>query len=65
MKKYQFNISHPGEPAAGILPFTDQVEVSVASGDPGGEPGEFEIYLIQWLSDWFDGAKVEGVKNDT
>ena len=60
MKKFKFNIEQPGEPAAGILPFTDQVEVTVASGDPGGEPGEFEIFITECLADWFDGAKVKG-----
>lgn len=35
----EYHIDHPGEPAAGIRPFTDLVVINVESGDPGGIPG--------------------------
>lgn len=58
MMKYRFEIYSPMEEAAGFYGFTDTVEISVDSGDPGGEPGEFEKYLSSVLSEWYDGAKV-------
>ena len=56
--EYVFDIEQPGEPAAGILPFTDRISVSVASGDPGGEPGEFFEHILNSIVEWYDGAKV-------
>jgi hypothetical protein len=53
MKKH-FIVYHPGEAAAGIEPLNDTITVEVASGDPGGEPGEFEEAMVHSLSDWYD-----------
>lgn len=58
MKKYYFRVEHPGEPDAGMIPYTDRVEVSIESGHPGGEEGEFESFMTNVLSEWFVGATV-------
>jgi len=57
--KIAFEIRHPGELNAGIQSYTDTIVVTVASGDAGGNPGEFEEHIKGCLKDWFDGAKVE------
>lgn len=54
-----FHIEESGEEGAGILPFTDTVEILIESGDPGGEPGEFQEFMRQALLEWYDGAGVE------
>jgi hypothetical protein len=53
-----FDIEHPGELGAGLRPYSEQVTVTVDSGDPGGSPDEFQEHIQQSLSDWFDGAAV-------
>ena len=58
MKKYCFDIEFYSDHDAGLRGFTDKVIVSVESGDPGGDPGEFEVYMEKALSTWFDGAFV-------
>jgi hypothetical protein len=55
----QFHIDHPGEMDAGIWYYSDDVEIKVASGDAGGEQGEFAEFMRQALSEWYDGAGVE------
>lgn len=55
----KFQIVSPDELAAGIVGFSDLITVTVESGDPGGEPGEFESFMIDCLREWYDGAKVE------
>lgn len=57
-KTWKFEVDHPGERAAGIWSFEDTVKVTVESGDPGGEPGEFEKDVRAFLLEWFDGAGV-------
>ena len=59
-KTMTFDVLHPGEPAAGILGYSDQVTVIVESGDPGGDPLEFEEFIRSSLAEWFDGARVTG-----
>jgi len=54
----RFNIYVPGEKAAGIIGFEDTVVVTVNSGDPGGEPGEFEEHIRGALIEWYDGGNV-------
>ena len=61
--KYIFEINHPGEPAAGIIGFTDTVSVKIESGDPGGEPGEFEAHIQEALAEWYDGAQVKRIES--
>jgi hypothetical protein len=53
-----FDIQHPGELQAGLRAYSERVTVTVDSGDAGGEPGEFETFIQESLSQWFDGAAV-------
>jgi hypothetical protein len=53
-----YQIDDPGEPAAGLNSFSDVVTVTVESGDPGGEKGEFVDAMRKFLLAWYDGAKV-------
>lgn len=55
---YVFQVEHPGEPGAGIIGFTDTVTVTLDSGNPGGDEGEFEEDIRSYLAEWFDGAGV-------
>lgn len=57
-KKYVFDVYMPDEPMAGLSGFTDTISVTVESGDPGGEPGEFGDCIKQALREWYDGAKI-------
>lgn len=50
----------PIKRAAGIVCRSDQVTVTVESGNPGREPGEFEKAFKEFLSQWYDGAHVMG-----
>lgn len=63
-KKYTFDVYHAGERAAGLHSFTDTVTVAVESGDPGGDAGEFEEFILQTLKDWYDGAGVRVRKGE-
>lgn len=56
--QFQFYVSHPGEPGAGIRSYSDEILVTVQSGDPGGDPGEFPEWMRQAIAEWCDGAKV-------
>lgn len=38
--------------------FTDTVVITVMSGFPGGEEGEFASHMQVALSEWYDGASV-------
>lgn len=60
--KITYNIEYRGEVAAGIRPFDDEVTVTVESGDPGGDDGEFARFLQECLGDWYDGANIEVAK---
>jgi hypothetical protein len=53
-----YNIEHPGETAAGLRPYYNEIKIKMEC-DPGGEDGEFAEYMRECLNDWFDGAKVE------
>jgi hypothetical protein len=61
---YKYFINHPGEPAAGISGYTDFIVITVASGLPGGEPGEFQAFIHRVLKEWYDGAKVRPHANN-
>lgn len=56
--RLNYCVLHPGELAAGVRGYSETVTVTVESGDPGGEPGEFAGALWVFLKDWFDGAHV-------
>ena len=63
-----FDVEHPGDVIQSLRcgtvtrrqegGYSDRVTVTVDSGDPGGDPGEFETFIQESLSQWFDGAAV-------
>jgi hypothetical protein len=53
-----YSVYGAGEIAAGIYAYSDEVTVTVASGDPGGEEGEFAEAMRVFLAEWFDGASI-------
>ena len=59
----KYYIEHPGELGAGIHSYTEEVTVSIGSGDPGGEYGEFAEFFRDCLAQWFDGAAVTKIEN--
>ena len=52
----EFEIYSPAEPAAGLNGFTDEVAITVKSGNPGGDEGEFTEALKHFISEWYDVA---------
>jgi hypothetical protein len=56
--KLTFDVEGFSELAAGINGFTDKVTIVVESGDPGGEPGEFQEFMVLALNEWYDTAGV-------
>lgn len=54
--KLEFYVEQRAEPGAGLRGFSDEVTVTVASGDPGGMPGEFAEELRSFLSEWFEAT---------
>jgi hypothetical protein len=56
--KITYDIAYPGEPAAGLIPFTETITVIVESGDPGSFHGEFESFFLRAIEEWYDGAHV-------
>jgi|GEM_PF-7108006 len=54
-----YHVNFPDKKAAGIHPSSDEVSITVASGEPGGGQGEFEEHMRGALLDWFDGAGVD------
>lgn len=53
-RSFEFEIKEHIEPAAGIIAYADHVTVTVHSGDPGGEPGEFQRFIQDALAEWYD-----------
>jgi hypothetical protein len=56
-KIYVFDIKHPGDPAAGIIPYKNVLRVKFEN-DHGGEEGEFLKEFLIFLHHWFDGANI-------
>ena len=56
--KINYLVEMPDDFSAGLRGFTDTLEITVESGDPGGDPGEFAEFMRQSLAEWFDGAGV-------
>ena len=56
-KVIKFDVYFPGDNSA-----SETITITVESGDPGGDPGEFETFMCVVLSEWFDGAGVRQVK---
>lgn len=57
-KVVQMYVFKAPDPSAGEWGFSDNVTVMVSSGNPGGVPGEFEEYMRNVISEWYDGARV-------
>lgn len=57
-KTFTFEVSENHDPDAGIISYGDTVSITVHSGDPGGEPGDFIEHMHQALADWYDGPVV-------
>lgn len=57
--RIEFAVNMPSDLSAGLRGFSDSVAVTIESGNPGGEPGEFTRYMQECLAEWFDGAKVQ------
>lgn len=57
-KAFVLDIYHPGKTDAGVPSYTDTVIITVESGDPGAEPGEFAEAMQSYLKEWFEGARV-------
>lgn len=53
-KSFVFEVKSHFEPAAGINDYGDTVTVTVHSGEPGGEPGEFQKFIQDALAEWYD-----------
>ena len=56
--KIEYDIIVPSEYSAGIRGYSDTVIINIDSGDPGGEPGEFQEFMRQALLEWYDGGNV-------
>lgn len=54
----KFYVEHPGEKLAGIQAYSDDLSLTIDSGDPGGEAGEFAQTLLAFLREWYAGARV-------
>ena len=63
-KKFKFYVYSPGEPGAGLNPFYEEVGITLQQGEPEGQDKEFEEFMIETLSEWYDGAGVSTVKSD-
>jgi hypothetical protein len=57
-KEYSFFISHPGEQAAGLLPYTEDISVIVGSASPEDEDLEFVEHMQGAMQEWYEGAKI-------
>lgn len=57
-KKVVYSVCVPDEYPAGIYGFTDKISVIVHSGDPGGDPGDFENFFLSALKEWYDMGRV-------
>lgn len=52
----EFWIEQRADLSAGMRGFSDEITVTLASGNPGGKPGEFAEELRQFLSEWFEAT---------
>lgn len=56
--KLTFEIYHPGERAAGILSYSETVEINVRHGIPEVHHNEFVECMREALASWYDGARI-------
>lgn len=57
-KHIAFHVISPGEPAAGLPGFTEDITIAVQSGDLADREKEFTEHMRKALADWYDGARV-------
>jgi len=57
-KKLILDVSEPEELEAGLIGMNDVVTVEVESGEPGGEPGEWEEFITDCLAQWYFDVKL-------
>lgn len=60
----RYRIYFSGELVASFYPFDDDVVITVGSGEPGGEPGEFAEHMRQCLAEWYETNQVELIGGD-
>ena len=53
-KSFVFEVGSYFEPGAGINDGGDTIIVTVQSGEPGGEHGEFQRFMQDALAEWYD-----------
>jgi len=57
-KTYRFHVEFAGDSAAGLMPYSDDISVTVESAASSSHDAEFQQYLSEVIRDWFDGAAV-------
>jgi len=60
--KLKCEIEVKGEPAAGLVGYTDTIWIIVDSGNPGGEDGDFEASVVDFLLEWYGADSKVTVK---
>lgn len=53
-----YRVHVPSDKAAGIQGVDDTITIFIASGDPGGQKGEFIEHMCKALSEWYEGGVV-------
>jgi hypothetical protein len=53
-KTFTLYVNTRGDRQVGIPSVDDEITITVQSGDPGGIDGEFEDFLAEALSEWYD-----------
>lgn len=61
-RTWRFRIESPEDKNAGIFPFTDEISITVDSGDPPGKEGDFVEEFRQFLCDFYDTPSVKEIK---
>jgi len=67
VKEFTYFVDMPNELCAGLCGFTDEIKITVESGDPGGEAdGEdsFKEFMLNALKEWYAGASISIVERD-
>ncbi len=60
-KEYQFEIAPYKDPQRDYDFNGDTIRVAVEWGDPGGAAGEFEAFMRNCFTEWYDGPYVTAV----
>jgi hypothetical protein len=64
-KTFKFEVYFPGELAAGLNSYSDTVEMTVHSFAPDEDTSDFEDWILTFLKEWYDGAGVEIVNEES